>query len=180
VFDPAYIGFPDALHAAREGDFGPLRALLDRLRPDPNVPAAALSQGLHASTLCADSPLPWGSTAAPTAGRRAALRRALERVRPSAAWPFDRATLAGNGFLKTCLWWPPTPAPPRPAYDLPAVPTLLLSGERDLSTPLEWARIEAARAPRGRLVVVPGAGHSVQVRSGSAVAREAVRAFLHP
>jgi len=23
----------------------------------------------------------------------------------------DRATAAGNGFIQTCLYWPPTPAP---------------------------------------------------------------------
>lgn len=48
----------------------------------------------------------------------------------------------------------------------------------DLSTPLAWARQEARLAPRGRLVVVPGAGHSVQSRASSGVGRRAVADFL--
>jgi pimeloyl-ACP methyl ester carboxylesterase len=57
------------------------------------------------------------------------------------------------------------------------VPVLLRAGDRALSTPLEWAREEAARAPRGRLIVVRGAGHSVQSQAPRAV-RRAVAAFL--
>jgi pimeloyl-ACP methyl ester carboxylesterase len=180
VIDPSYSGVPEALHAARRGDRRPLRDLLARLRPDPTTPPDALSQGLHASALCADSPLPWGGTDAPVAVRAAALRRAAARIPSRAIWPFDRATIVGNGFVKTCLWWPPTPAPPRPARRLPPVPTLLLAGDRDLSTPLEWAREEAALAPDAKLVVVPRAGHSVQVRAQSRGGRAAVRRFLHP
>ena len=60
---------------------------------------------------------------------------------------------------------------------LPAVPVLLLAGEQDLSTPLEWARREAATAPRGRLMVVPGAGHSVQLQGEAEVLRAARRIF---
>jgi pimeloyl-ACP methyl ester carboxylesterase len=58
------------------------------------------------------------------------------------------------------------------------VPTLLLSGDHDLSTPLAWGRREAALAPRGKLVVVSGAGHSVQLRAVSDVGRAAVQSFL--
>ena len=57
------------------------------------------------------------------------------------------------------------PAGGNPAGDLPTVPVLLYSGQRDLSTPQAWAREEAAKAPDGRLVSVPGAGHSVQLRA---------------
>lgn len=180
VVDPTYAGVPDALHAAGKGDWAALRELLAALRPDPQTAPQALSQGLHASALCADSPMPWGGTNAPLAGRPAAVRRAAARIPASAVWPFDRATVAGNGFLKTCEWWPPVPAPPRPAGTPPAVPALLLAGGRDLSTPLEWARTEAARWPKGKLVVVPGSGHSVQVRATGAAGRRAATAFLHP
>ena len=179
VLDPSYASIPEALHYARRGAWRPLNGLLARLGPGERVSPELLSQGLHASTLCADSRMPWGDSAAPLAGRAAAVRRAAERIPPRAAWPFDRATVAGNGLLKTCLWWPPTPAPPRPARNLPPVPTLLLAGTRDLSTPLEWAREEAARAPKGKLVVVLGAGHSVQTRAASEAGRAAVLRFLH-
>jgi pimeloyl-ACP methyl ester carboxylesterase len=55
---------------------------------------------------------------------------------------------------------------------------LVLAGDRDLSTPLEWARREADRAPLGRLLVAHGAGHSVQTRSADDAVLRAVAAFL--
>ena len=55
---------------------------------------------------------------------------------------------------------------------------LLLAGERDLSTPLSWARAEAAKAPDGKLVIVPGAGHSVQTRSHNPGMRTILIRFL--
>ncbi len=58
------------------------------------------------------------------------------------------------------------------------MPTLLLNGDRDLSTPLEWAREELRLAPRGKLVVVHGASHSIQTAKRGETGREAVEAFL--
>jgi pimeloyl-ACP methyl ester carboxylesterase len=78
--------------------------------------------------------------------------------------------------------WPATPPPEVPdvaaSAELPPVPVLLLSGERDLSTPLPWARAEAALAPRGRLLEVPGAGHSIQLRARDPAVRQTVARFL--
>jgi pimeloyl-ACP methyl ester carboxylesterase len=54
-----------------------------------------------------------------------------------------------------------------------------VNGNHDLSTPLEWAKQELARTTNGKLVVVPGAGHSTQSRSVSDVSRKAVAAFLN-
>jgi pimeloyl-ACP methyl ester carboxylesterase len=65
-----------------------------------------------------------------------------------------------------------------PAAELPPVPVLLLSGERDLSTPLPWAQAEAALAPRGQLLEVPGAGHSVQLRARDPAVRRTLARFL--
>ena len=91
----------------------------------------------------------------------------------------DRRTARRNGLLQTCLYWPttrPTPAPRAGARLLP--PTLLLAGSHDLSTPLEWARHEARLAANGRLVVVPGAGHSIQSRDASGRGLRALADFL--
>ena len=77
------------------------------------------------------------------------------RVPRTAIWPFTQAVASANGIVRTCLYWPREAAPAVPRGKLPAVPTLLLAGDRDLSTPLEWARQEAALAPRGTLIVVP-------------------------
>ena len=73
-------------------------------------------------------------------------------------------------------------SPHDPAGDQPAaideLERRILAGERDLSTPLAWARQEALLAPDGQLVTVPGAGHSVQLRAGDAAVRKLLARFL--
>jgi pimeloyl-ACP methyl ester carboxylesterase len=178
---PDYPGVLDDLHAARAGRPAALNAFLAAVRRAEAVPASFLSQGLHESTLCQELAAPWAPTA--PAARRAAVLSALAASTTEARlYPFDRATAAGNGLAVGCLDWPPTqpPAVPdgAPTARLPAVPILLLSGARDLSTPLAWARAEAAMAPVGRLLEVPGAGHSVQLRARDPNVRRAVARFL--
>jgi pimeloyl-ACP methyl ester carboxylesterase len=161
---------------AARGDDAPLRRLaadVERFEVG-HYPASVLSQGLHASTLCADTPAPWGDARAPLAGRRAKLDAGAAKL---ATGPYDRATATGNGIALQCLYWPPEDvAAPRVPADLPNVPTLILAGDHDLSTPLEWARQEAAHAPGAQLVVVRGDGHSVQGQGGKGLA--AAKAFL--
>jgi pimeloyl-ACP methyl ester carboxylesterase len=180
VASPGFPGVPEALHQARQGRPARLDRLLAAVRQGSSAGAEELSQGLHASTLCTDTPAPWGDSSAPLQGRAEALRRAVDRLTDAQVFPFDRATASGNGIAQTCLSWPPTPAPPAPARGtrLPPVPVLLLAGDRDLSTPLAWARREARLAPQGRLVVVPDAGHSVQSRASGDAGRQAVADFL--
>jgi hypothetical protein len=60
----------------------------------------------------------------------------------------------------------------------PRDPTLLLAGERDLSTPIERPRHEAKVAPRAEVLVVPDAMHSLQTRATDDSAREAVYDLL--
>jgi pimeloyl-ACP methyl ester carboxylesterase len=173
---PSFPGVLAALRAARRGNPAHLDRIVRAVRRAQRAPAQVLSQGLHAATLCADLRPPWGGSAAPLAGRAVALRRAAGGVDPA---PYDRATVIGNGVAQTCLHWPPTPAPTPPGTaDLPPVPTLLLAGERDLSTPLPWAREQRAHTPRGRLVIVKGSGHGVQSRAPRAEGRRAVEQFL--
>ncbi len=171
---PHLTGATRALRRAAGGDMAPLRRLAGAVRRyEGSYTATQLSQGLHASTLCADTRAPWGGESAPLAGREAALRAAAAAVDPG---PYDAATASGNGIALQCLYWPPTPvAPPDVAADLPDVPTLLLAGDKDLSTPLEWARAEREHAPGGRLIVVPGAGHSVQSQDRAQAVRELAR-----
>ena len=180
IIDPTYhrlFDVPSLLADARRGNLGPLQSLLDSARNWSAAPAAVLDQGLHASALCADWRYPWGSSAAPLAGRAIALRRAVAKLTPRQFYPFDSATASGNGFVQQCLPWSPTPPTPVVAGKV-RVPTLLVSGDRDLSAPLEWAREELKLTLHGRLVVVPGAGHSTQSRAVSGVGRRAVADFL--
>ena len=113
VGDPSFPGVPAALHAAAAGHPDALTALMARVRAADAATAGELSQGLHASALCADMPMPWGGPDTPLADRPAALARAVDRLTPAQVWPFDRATAAGNGFIQTCLNWPPSPARPQ-------------------------------------------------------------------
>jgi pimeloyl-ACP methyl ester carboxylesterase len=164
-----------ALHQARQGDRTALHQLMTETRAAAAAPPELFSSGLHAATLCADLRFPWGSAAK---GRQALLTRRAAALGEKQFWPFTRGTATGNGIVQTCLGWPSTPARPLRAVRLPPVPVLLLNGDRDLSTPLEWARAEAELAPRGRLVVVPGAAHSIQMRERGDAGRRALQEFL--
>lgn len=181
IVDPTFHSprdLADALHRARRGDLAALNDLLQTVRHWNAASAEELSQGLHASALCADWRFPWGDSQTPVSGRGAKLARDASRLRRQSVAPFDRATATGNGVVQECLPWSPTGPTPDSARLLPRVPTLLVSGDRDLSTPLEWARREMAITPVGRLVVVHGAGHSVQVRAMSDAGRRSVVDFL--
>jgi pimeloyl-ACP methyl ester carboxylesterase len=181
IADPTYRKFwnvPAALHAARHGNSKQLDQFLSAASHfQRDTPAAALDQGLHASALCADWRYPWGTSAAPLAGRAAKLRAAVARIPAAKLYPFDARTASRNGFVRQCLPWAPTRPTPLPHGKL-RVPTLLVNGNHDLSTPLAWARQQLALTPHGKLVVVPGAGHSVQSRAVSDVGRTAVARFL--
>jgi pimeloyl-ACP methyl ester carboxylesterase len=181
IADPTYRSFwdvPAALHAARAGDPTELDGFLGAAGGyQENTPASALDQGLHASALCADWRYPWGNSAAPLAGREAKVRAAVARIPAARLYPFDAATASGNGFVRQCLPWAPTAPTPLPHGKL-LVPTLLVNGDHDLSTPLAWARKQLALTPHGKLVVVHGAGHSVQSRAVSDAGRIAVAHFL--
>ena len=181
IVDPTYRKNFDVgaiLHSARQGHLAELRLMLRTASVWQAAPADLLSQGLHASALCADWRWPWGSSNAPVAPRAAKLARAAARLKAKDLLPFDRTTAIKNGFVQQCLPWTPTAPTPAAARKLPPVPTLLVNGDHDLSTPLEWARREAKLIPSSRLVVVHGAGHSVQVRAVSDAGRNAVTAFL--
>jgi pimeloyl-ACP methyl ester carboxylesterase len=181
IVDPTYktvFDIPQALHAARNGAPGLLESFISSMHAGDAAPAYALDQGLHASALCADWRYPWGTSAAPLAGRGRALNRAVAKLPATALFPFDRRTASGNGFIRQCLPWAPTSPTPLDRRKI-TVPTLLVNGNHDLSTPLEWAKQELARTRHGKLVVVPGAGHSTQSRSVSDVSRNSVAAFLN-
>ncbi|MFD9036351.1 alpha/beta hydrolase [Streptomyces sp. NPDC059567] len=174
--DPRF-GILNALHASAAGDRARLDGLVAGFSEPSGEPPAEFSSGLHAATLCADSRWPWGDAAAPVAGRERALERAVHRIRPADVWPFERETAGGQGIPQTCLPWPASrPNRAAPGRTL-TMPVLLLAGDRDLSTPVTWAREVAAVTPRAELVVLEGAGHSTQSRS-EAGARAATEFLL--
>jgi pimeloyl-ACP methyl ester carboxylesterase len=181
--NPAPPNFPPvgdlvgALHSARNGDSTKLDLLLSILAPGGDD-VTHFSSGLHAAALCADQRFPWGTPATPTQLRTPLLELAKRRLTESDVWPYTQEVAVNQGFIKTCQHWPAEPPTPNPAGKLPNVPVLLLNGDRDLSTPLEWAEAEAAVAPLGNLVVVQGASHSIQNRELGHAGRDAVIDFL--
>jgi pimeloyl-ACP methyl ester carboxylesterase len=182
IFDPRFTGenwFPvlDMLHQAALGDPDPLHEAIAALEGGDGTPPEDYSSGLHAATICADlADAPWGDSSAPLAGRDEAVERALEKLPPEFVWPFEPRTAVEQGILQACRHWPPArPNPDAKIHQLP-MPVLLLAGDRDLSTPLQWAVEQAERTPRGTLVVIPGMGHSVQGRNQEG--DQAVERFL--
>jgi pimeloyl-ACP methyl ester carboxylesterase len=175
--DPTFEDLLPALHAARKGDRSKLDRFLDDYRHAPPTAAEIFSSATHAAAACRDQVFPWGRSSAPLRARTGALHGAVVAHAAGDFAPFDRATALGTSAVRECLPWPPVAAtairrPPR----LPRVPTLLLAGGRDLSTPLEYARALLPRSPGARLVVVPASGHIVTSREGKG--RAAVRTFL--
>ncbi|MFA1544182.1 alpha/beta fold hydrolase [Actinomadura monticuli] len=167
-----------ALHEARHGDPARLDRLLQILNSGGDD-VTQYSSGLHIATICADGHFPWGTSETPVARRAAALERTRRRLPARATWPFTAGTAVGNAFIQGCLRWPWSRHTAEPRRTKISVPVLLLNGDRDLSTPLEWAREELRYAPRGRLVVVKGASHSIQNRERGTQGREAVYRFLN-
>jgi pimeloyl-ACP methyl ester carboxylesterase len=182
IVDPKLTGtsfYPvlDLLHRAALGDPGPLNAAIEDLRQGADTPPAEYSAGLHVATLCADlRSAPWGDARTPLHLRDEAIARALDKISTAEVWPFEPETAVEQGIIQGCRHWPAARPNPRPPYSRLTMPVLLINGDRDLSTPLEWAREQAARTPRGTLVVIAGMGHSIQGRN--AEGDRAVRDFL--
>src|SRR5262249_9578311 len=95
IVDPTFrqiSNVPEALRRPRRGAPAQLTALLIGVGRGQATPAEALSQGLHASAVCADWRFPWGDSDAPLATRAAKLARAAAKLTPGDVWPFDRMT----------------------------------------------------------------------------------------
>jgi pimeloyl-ACP methyl ester carboxylesterase len=169
ILSPGYRGVPEVLHAAATGDRSSLDLLVHGIREGVQTRPEELSQGLHAATLCADGVWPWAADD-DAGARAAAVRRAGAAVSAGDVYPYDRLTAMRNGILLTCQWWPSAKVRPLPRPRLlPSVPTLLLGGGRDLSTPVEWLRQQEAMTPDATVLIVDDASHSLQTRSGERV-----------
>ena len=168
---------PAALAQANDGD----PALLLRLvelgrRANPAVRARSELGPAHRDAVRGPA-TPWGGPASDPAARAAAASATLDPLPVASFAPFDRFTSAHNGVAETCERWPATTVapPPEPGL-LPAVPTLILNGAWDMSTPVPGAREEAARSTTAQLVVVPHAGHSLV--TGTRCTARVVRRFF--
>jgi pimeloyl-ACP methyl ester carboxylesterase len=168
---------PAAAHAARLGEYGPVLRLhvLDTVGSALSAPD--LSFGLYAATDCRDGPFPWPANSDP-ATRPALLRAAIATLPPGTFGPFGSwASDLGNAVL--CDTWPtPAGGVNLAAGPLPNVPVLALSGGYDMRTPTAGAQSVVAQFPQGKLVVVPGVGHSVTSADWSGCAELAVHDWM--
>jgi pimeloyl-ACP methyl ester carboxylesterase len=168
---------PAAVHAALRGNIRPLLRIYDLDLRTGELSAQDLSFGLNAATNCADGLFPWSPSAAP--GSRQAAIDAAVAAAPSAAFgPFGKWS-ARMGTAYYCEQWPSpagnTPLGPGP---LPNVPMLAVNGGYDLRTPVANAVSVVNQFPQGRLIVVPGVGHSVLTADFSYCSQRAVRAWI--
>ena len=168
---------PVAVRAALVGSSRPLVRLKLDVANRGRESVAELNPTISTVTQCEEATLPWDPTASP-AVRRMQARAALDETPAAVFDPFDRQVALNLGLLRLCGRWPArervVAAPPPLPTD---VPTLILSGDLDLRTPLENAR-RLAHALRGRVVVEPGAGHFALYFGYDGCARPAVKAFL--
>ena len=173
--------FPGAVLSALGGDTAPiLRLERHAVYTEGAGSAREFSSGEYAANTCEEIPFPW-TRFSPLASRYGQIAAAVDRFPESDFYPFDRATTAGNDFMRMCRRWPeasPAPYAAPAAGSLPDVPVLMLSGEVDLRTPNEGARSAAADWPHAQVLVVPNTGHSVLTADLTNCTSRAVRNFF--
>jgi hypothetical protein len=168
---------PAAAHAARLGNMAPLLRLHVLDTQASQLSAPDLSAALFAATDCRDGPFPWPANSDP-ATRPALLRSAIAALPPGTFGRFGSwASDLGNAAL--CDTWPgPAGGADLAAGGFPNVPVLALSGGFDMRTPTAGAQSVIAQFPQGKLVIVPGVGHSVTSADPSGCAALAVRDWI--
>ena len=168
---------PAAVHAALGGYGRPLLRLYDMDLRANELSALDLSFGLNAATNCADGRFPWDPSTPPS-GRRSVIDQAVAALPDGALGPFgDWAARIGTAFF--CEQWPSpagnTPLGPGP---LPNVPMIAIDGGFDLRTPVANAVAVERQFPQGKLLVVPGVGHSVTTADVSGCSQNYVRSWI--
>ena len=163
--------------AAALGDDAPLGRLLGTI-PAEESGGEEFDAPLYFATSCEDQAFPWSRTA-PPAQRLAQAGAAARALGAGAFAPFSTRDAIAFSDERQCAAWPyTTPFAPAPPTQLPAVPTLILSGEVDLRTPTSGAREVQAMIPGSHLLVVPMVGHSVLGSDPTSCAEHALQAVF--
>lgn len=155
---------PQAIHDVANGDY----ELMTQLSSTSLSLFDALSRGMEFSVFCAEDLI--GVSPAD-------FMEARLQMPPQLAGSADPEDVIEYGFFGICQNWPVEEADP--AVKEPVVsdiPTLILEGEFDPVTPVEYAEEVAAHLSNSRLYLFPGVGHNILV--GSSCAREIADQFL--
>ncbi len=154
------VQLPADVGAALGGDPAPLERLVALDDQASGAGALGIDLAVNVATECSDGRFFWDPASA-VRTRAALLGKALATLPPDATGPFGSWAALG-GAAQECEDWPQATADSSlPAGPYPNVPVLILSGSRDIRTPTAGARQVAARFPRSKVVVIPGAGHAV-------------------
>jgi pimeloyl-ACP methyl ester carboxylesterase len=165
------VTLPAAVKAALAGRPG----LLERLAAlVSQQDSSSVNDAVFYATTCTDGPFPWKPDT-PVAERRSVLAKAVAELPAASLGRFGR--WAAVASADQCLDWPaPAGVEPATAQPVPNVPVLVLAGDRDVRTPLAEGRAAAGLFPQGRLLVVPGVGHTVM--GASSCVEDAVRTWI--
>lgn len=177
--DPALAAeLPAAIRAARIGRTAPLLRIV-KLIGGGGGGGEGISNVLNLVTNCSDARLPWAATES-LVRRQVTLGHDIANL-PASAFGGFGAWAAQLGTAEQCLGWPGS-APARTTlavtHEYPNVPVLALSGSFDMRTPTGQARAVVAQFPRGHLLVVRGAGHSVLTTATTICLIQAVHRWL--
>lgn len=171
---------PGSLRAARRGDWAPLMRLAARSSSSSRSAlsgSGSAGTALFLSTTCEETDFAWNRRAGPMQ-RWTEISAAAAAVPRSQRAPFSARTMLDAGSAPLCVGWPAVGPLPTPATPLAPVPTLILSGEMDLRTPIEDALKVERAVPQSQLLRVPHTGHSVLTNDASDCSADAVAAFF--
>jgi pimeloyl-ACP methyl ester carboxylesterase len=149
----------------------------------------SFSQGLFVAASCSDNPQAYDLRLEPTA-REAEWHSALARKQaqdPDLYAPFtidEFLTMPPDyAYLQLCLGWPvpsalhPAGEPVPPGTRFPAVPTLVLTGDLDTTTPPGEGAAAARLFPRARHVIIANTAHVSALGDAYGCAASIVRRF---
>jgi len=155
---------PAAVDAAVHGWTLPLARLEALYDVVEQATSSDINSALYYATTCGDGPFPW-APADPVQMRLAELTSAIATL-PSGATGLLGSWAVLDSAPIGCAFWPaPSGGAALGPGPLPDVPTLVLSGDRDIRTPTSAAVQIASLFPQGHVLVVPGSGHAVLGRS---------------
>jgi pimeloyl-ACP methyl ester carboxylesterase len=168
---------PAAVHDALAGYARPLLRLRDIDLRQNELKVEDLSFGLYAATNCADGKFPWTPDTPPSA-RPQILQSTLAGLPSGSFGAFGNwAGRTGTAFF--CEQWPsPAGNAPLGPGPLPNVPMIALNGGFDMRTPTSNALAVVSQFPQGRLIEVPGVGHSVTGQDASFCSQRALREWM--